>query len=494
MPTVNFDATTQAGCVWSPINSWTDSSNAGHDQRQVKSGVRLDLVATGTSATLAILSGPANSIAVTVDGSASTPTVAGGYTWTTATLFSGLSDGPHEVTVTFGSSETWVERGTNSETLQVTGSAPAVETAASLTAGSHPTQSAWLSALSGAQHRFYDYPGSCEAGSWASGSGSGFQAFSTTQNDATFRLRHAGAFSMFMYRGGGRLYCSVDGGAEAELDVPNSGDYNWVDFSAIAPDASEHEYRLTTGATPGTGQYLMAVRTDSGAGYNTSSALWPAPTAKDQVAFAGDSITFNGGTSPDSHLGYVHLLYLDAPSNRIFWNQGVSGSKVVGEWETDAYVARVTGISPAPVTCLVLLGVNDLSAATAAATFRASYWQLINKLTTGLSTTAFKVSGVFPASGLSTSAYNAAIQQVLGAAGDGAGHVLTSGQQARCTYIDPAPMQLNGASGTDYTTNYLDGLHPNAAGYAKVHDLFAPYLAAAAGPAAGPTLALLGCG
>ena len=53
--------------------------------------------------------------------------------------------------------------------------------------------------------------------------------------------------------------------------------------------------------------------------------------------------------------------------------------------------------------------------------------------------------------------WNAAIRAAVAAHGGGRTH-----------YLDPIPCRLNGESGKDYKTNYMDGLHPNVAGRALI--------------------------
>jgi lysophospholipase L1-like esterase len=117
--------------------------------------------------------------------------------------------------------------------------------------------------------------------------------------------------------------------------------------------------------------------------------------------------------------------------------------------------ALVTGLVQAPVKVFEMFGVNDMQLAVNVATFQADVQTMLVNLRAGLPSAKIYCRGILNvASSISNSAqrgaYNAAKAAAVAAIGDSnIVFISTDG------WINPA-------------TDTYDGLHPNAAGYAKI--------------------------
>lgn len=133
MSTTSFNLTTGSPTVAVFGGNFTSGTGGGYDYDQFGYQSDLQFTVTGTQAVLTCYTSVASPVTVTVDGVTTTPTFGTLNAWTTLTLFTGLADAPtvHTVLIkALGTNQFFIDRDTGSDTLTVTGSAPAIGTPA----------------------------------------------------------------------------------------------------------------------------------------------------------------------------------------------------------------------------------------------------------------------------------------------------------------------------------------------------------------------------
>ncbi len=219
------------------------------------------------------------------------------------------------------------------------------------------------------------------------------------------------------------------------------------------------------------------------AGSGTLDTSWT-PPARAEWAFYGDSTV--AGTVDPVDGNNVWPLLVCLSQDKACVNLGIGGTTVTnsvsGATAGETRTADLTALSSPPATIYILYGSNDIGiGGVTQANFRIAYYNMMNALTTGLSSASFTCLKVLPRNDKTAAqmaTYFATIDQACGAAGDGAGHTLTSGQQAQITIIETAPWELAGAAynsgGSFDTTLFIDGLHPNVAGNVLIKEELFP--------------------
>lgn len=249
-------------------------------------------------------------------------------------------------------------------------------------------------------------------------------------------------------------------GAVVTTPATFPGFWGWSTLATGLDGSTEHEYTLITTSFP---TYVQAFRVQSGETINTS-ITYP---NRDMWGFYGDSITAGIGLGGNYALGFASLLGLSR--DVAVFNSGVSGSTVkqfgsgsapVTTQAGQARTTAITGVTPTIKKLFILYGTNDMGQAggtETASDLQTAYTSMLTTIQGALPTIPIYVTGILPRLGYTAATvltWNTATQNAIAAAPT----------PANITYLDSATWQLNGASGTDYTTNYFDGLHPNAAG------------------------------
>lgn len=315
---------------------------------------------------------------------------------------------------------------------------------------------------------------------------------------------------LFTYADGSVWQLWIDGVAQPTVTAPATNHCGWVHLASGLDAAAEHLYGiacvayLTNNVTLGSGM-IQAVRAQGGTGLNTTTQ----PAARARLLCFGDSITANQEIDGDGSHAWPYLL--GNALNMEFCNAGISSTTVhnfasnPGTLTGSAYTQAtaysgegrptdVTGLAPPPTKAVILYGTNDLppnawvpngAPAESQADFLTSYTNMLAAQVAGLPpTTRIWCVGILPRSTFSAAtmaSWNALVQQAI---------ATVSSRLVR-PYVDPVPWQMNGATGTDYTTNYVDGLHPNRHGAAIIEQNLFPLLAH---PVPIPSATLLGLG
>jgi len=441
----------------------------------------IDLVATGTQFVIKnyFASGSTDWTVVVrnLDGSGAvttTPTLTTGAWGTNLTIFTGLSDAAHWVSITTASQPAIDRDSTNA--FSVTGAAPAI---------GFPTNYSspiYMNSAGVSPHILVTgMNATTVAGNPV------YQAYTTTDQEVWFYANMSALTIRLVASGFHYRLMNVDTGASTTAVDDASGLFKWQTlFTGL--DTSRHLWKLTLGAGGGQSQ-IIQMMCAGGSGMDLTATV----PARPILAVFGDSITqATVGTGLFSWLGYGHLLsdYL----NYILYNFGlnstsvsVSGGSNAGE--TDARCDAV--ISSSAAYCVILFGTNDIHAGVSAATFQTAFQSMLTKLCsgttanpTGLPNCQFSVLGILPSiydhhTQTEIEVYNTSIQAAITA-------TLAAHPSAHIRYLPTIGWNMAGmmyAAGGAYTTfdqtNFYQGdgggLHPNATGYGVMLTNLLPY-------------------
>jgi lysophospholipase L1-like esterase len=454
MPTSTYGAN-NANIVFS--GQWTDLVAGGHNAREFAgANTQIDFVATGTTLTMLCSYPSSVTIQASVDGGAFATIGNTGGAWASATIFSGLSDAAHTVTIkhTGGAQgDFYLDR---DSAFSLTGASPAVASPSGF----------------GTQYTLNNttfVTQSSQEGGWQSESLGGYgspQLRTTVWTDAAVRFRaKCQTIKVWTFQDGATLKFQIDGVDQSGTVVaPNTSQYGWVTLASGLDSAAEHEYGFSLAGIPGGKTYVYAVMLVGGTGLvNTTFA----PRAS--LAGYGDSIVqATAGTGNNAAAGFLHKLALQ--KGLAAENRGVAGStaKQFGSGsppvttqagEAATRLPDITGLSPAPAFVVVLYGRNDMSqigGAETVAQFQTSYQAMMGALVAALPATRFFCLGILPCKDYNAAArapWSAAIQTVAqGFVSANVQFVSTEG------WID------DGAGSADL----YDNVHPNASGYDKI--------------------------
>ncbi len=403
---------------------------------------QLDLVITGTEL-LMLCNYDAGQVTmqVSVDGGAFTPLAGNGGTWADVTVFSGLSDSPHAVTIkqTAGSTA-WFYLDFNTA-FTVSGAAPAI--------GAPPNAPAMIP-LSGGRLLV--------EGGWNGQALAGYSnppVSISSWMDAAVRLRaKCNALSVWMLLDGSKIKTQIDGvdGALLTADPPvwaaGTPVYGWLQIMSGLDNAVEHEYSFSLAYSPYGASAIHAVGLTGG---EISGVAGRRPV---RIAFYGDSVTYGTtGTGNDSSLGYVHRVGFFTGRHGPFeiWNRAIPGTTV-----KDSGAVRVSDlISAAPTQVVILYGTNDMTGVGGPETiseFQIAYSNMLAQIISGLTGAKIFCLGIMPRNDVAVDRqpWSAAIKAAVN--GAGSKNLIFVPVEG---WIDPA-------------TDTADGVHPNGSGYAKI--------------------------
>lgn len=269
---------------------------------------------------------------------------------------------------------------------------------------------------------------------------------------------------LWAFQAGQSMAWFQDGVKKGTFVLPNTSEWGFYTVTT-GLDSTQHEYWAQSIIQPESNYIDAFMLVGSGAAFSTQ----PLPALAGLGGF-GDSITAGSiGTSGDSTLSWLNLLAVQL--GRMPFNRGISGNAFSGGAGPNFQdrTGDITDISPELPDVIGLMGTNDLSAAgdgsSPSSGFGSDYQSTLNQLLSGTVATKFYVVGILPRMGFSSATLTAWNGSGNGVQGSIASVIAATPEYAsRLTYVDPVPWQLNGPSGTDYTTNYLEGLHPNDAG------------------------------
>jgi lysophospholipase L1-like esterase len=459
--------------------TWTIQNGGGHNA--ITDGTpnrQLDFMVTGTACVFSNYYATGSNMGVTVRNASGTvevatftPTVTINSWQTNLTLFSGLTDTPHWVTLRFPSQ--WLVDSDN--TFGVTGAAPALtyptgfglvtELTAGGTAAHLLVTNFVVTVLGGNSAYLATYPDS-EIWFYATGDSIWVR---TSSNLGKIRLINVDT---------GNTYVATEG---------NTG-WEWIRV-ATGQGTSRHLYRMSESVNVGGGQTfgvteMMTDAATAGSGLDLTATI----PAKPVLTVYGDSIT-EGTLGTGSQSWQAFGRRLAESQNYALYNLGFGGTNVSGTGNSGETTLRTNlAIASNATYCVILYGTNDLHSNIATGTFQTSYQNMLTKLVTGMPACKFIVLGILPTiydshTQPQVDAYSVYIQNAIAA-------TLVTNPSAHIQYVSTTPWNLAGAAyaaGGAYTTfsntpNFYTGdgggLHPNAAGYTVMASDLAPYVTA----------------
>jgi lysophospholipase L1-like esterase len=284
-------------------------------------------------------------------------------------------------------------------------------------------------------------------------------------SDATLRFSGCGTKLRVWIYNSQSFHWEIDGVGQTPVTLTSdspSGAWGWALFSSL--DGQFHTYKIEP---DGGSNYIDAVM------FVGSSASFGSPVPP-LPGLAGYGHSQMIPASLDSRQGILSLVARNL--NETPYNRAIGGTLIAGNADGEAGEARtadVTGIVPEVKQNIILYGTNDLTApgdgSTPSSSFGTATQIMLTDLLVGTTATVHYVLGIFPRTGFSSGtivAWNGAGNGIQGSVA--AVKTAMPSSAGRLIYIDPTPWQLNGVSSSDYSTNYIDGLHLNAAGNAIV--------------------------
>jgi len=476
MATTNFNAD-NAAIAW--MGAFADSTSGGRTLRTF-SGVYSEfrVTVTGTAATLSYYSSDTGPITLIVDGTTTAPSLTSG-SWSSLTLFTGLSDAAHTVVVRSSGAGTFqVERDTNSGMLQVTGAAPAL----AVTSGYTFSGRAAVNADQTGGSPVLRLNGMVELLA-----GDGYTSLRNTRQTRLYAgggLRFAAACSKIeawlrtSVPTAWRLF--VDGTGQPEVVFyPGGPDYQKVTVATGLDATAAHQYELHLDYPDYEARVTEVILT-GGTGFSSR------PAARTLLGAMGDSITCNQNTT--ATLCYMAVLGRALGMDLV--NAGIPASRVTTGAGNSPMVARTADLTQYGAdmdTIVVCGGVNDILLGVSAATYQADYGTMIASLASGCPNATIWCLGILPNAHASinqstVTTFRAASQAAVAALGN-----------AKVRYVDTSGWASTLAPGGDYTINFAaDKLHPNAAGHAILAQLVGAAISGAAPAAAGVSAGRIG--
>lgn len=385
----------------------------------------IDMIVTGRTCKAQLFGG---TYLLTIDGGAPT-TITAPSGWSFVTLFDGPTDGTHRITLEGDYYDSDIA-------LEITGAPPRLTRPTDIPAGFYPLGAAPFTTY-GAQDGVFGTSGigyTVDQRLWNAGSGCGLRFKATTA-----------AVALWLFTGipSGRVALLQDGVQIAEVTPPDvsGGPYNLVTLATGLSGSHEYEVQFIWA---GYSNYVYAVLVDS---LDTV-----AHAARPIDAHYGDSIVSETASSIafDARQGDPYLIANATGHASIHY--GLSGQQVSTVLRDST--AAITSIPTAPARVFITAGTNDMANGVAVSTFQADYQTMLSNLRAGLPSAVIYARGILPRLGYTSlrDTFNAAISAAVAALSDANIHyVNTDG------WIDPT-------NGVDT----LEGLHPTAAGYAKI--------------------------
>jgi len=418
----------------------------------------------GSSAEMLVLGGFGNP-SITVDGGG--PTTFSNLpsnVWSWVTLYSGLSNTAHNVTITAN----YLDQST---IVRVSGSGAAVQAPAGF-------------------GTFYLINNSPPTANIAR---DGYAVQQTTNGNTDTQWAYSNASIRFngtlsslsiLYNGFGGGSSGSSGnvilyqdGVQIGNTLTQTGVGNWYLQSLATGLSGTHVYQIF--GTAFQSNYFSGLLLGPGDTINSGP-----PTALNTESFYGDSITagyglLNGSTAFNSR--QIDSYALTQADGTFAGNVGVSGSKVSTYGRDNT--STVTTITPEPSRVWIRYGTNDaeqtvpIGAVGSPGTFTGDFYTMLVNMRSGLgsSTIPIIVEQIFPTTLYSISAYNTAIVTAVNTyiTNTGDTHVL---QVPTGNWFNPT-----------CCTYTIDGRHPNAAGYALIANNEIPLGASTGYTETGPT-------
>ncbi|MFA6410089.1 MAG: Ig-like domain-containing protein [Candidatus Buchananbacteria bacterium] len=417
-----FDATDSAIIFSGVVPTISTTFNLGARNGQ------LDVLMTGTCANFSINSSAGATYTFTVDGSTSVVTSVGSQQrWS---LFCGLSDTAHRVKITSSGGSL-----NSAHLFEVNGTAPALSRVTDIGNIYNIVDSSTQNSL-------------LVSGGWTYDAT--YTTYKTYWSDEKISFNSAATqIDAWIYNKSAPLYLEQDGVVIASSTPSGASTWGYLTLASNL-DGQTHTYSIGTGGYVSTYSHVYGLALVGG-----TLGAQPASLSH-SIGGYGDSIT----AANQICLSNESFLYgLASRLNVIPINRGIGGSRVIGSGDTRT--ADITGATPAPSYVTLLYGINDIGTSAA---FLTSYTNMLNSLTTGLSTTNFLVMGLLQNS--YSAQRNVDIRSAISANGS-----------SNLKYIDTS----------GWTLPDMNGNHPGPVGYTNMTNYLAPYVSTTAYTASGPT-------
>jgi len=390
----------------------------------------VEFIATGYKLT-AIMYGNGNNCTLTIDGTPSVLTPPAG--WNVVTLFDGLADSAHRVKLQAASGASLACAFDVVDTFSLSS-----RVSPSIT---HPTDISnyWMFEIApfstygrldslpnyGGGFGFYSHPFS-----WGKGTGFGIRFKSTTTQ-----------IQIFAYGYTGQQFVVIQDGLDVGAPVAIPADGLWGLRTLATGLSGAHEYEIiqTEANSLCTVLAVLADTVDA-----TAHAV------RDLDVWYGDSIVVESILT-DARQGDAFIVA--HAGGRHVYRAGNGGQKASTFGRDNT--AQVTGLSQQPVKIFECFGVNDMQLGVSIPTFQADVQTMLVNLRAGCPSAKIYCCGILDvnptvSNSAQRSAYNAAKAAAVAAIGD------------------PNIVYINRDGWINYATDTYDGLHPNAAGYAKM--------------------------
>jgi hypothetical protein len=458
------------------LGNYSTGQYEGHNYTDQSGTGELDTEIVGSSATFQAYISPNSVVTMTVDGTTSTfSSTASAFQF--VSIFSGLSDSPHHVIIrTALSGELYFD---SDNTLQVTGSAPDIESPSFSGPSGHaqylPVYSAPFSTYAAFDGDPTYYPGFGEV--WPAenepgvGTGSGIRFEAAVTDISYWTNNNSGNLSRFVvYQDGVPIATSTA--------IPEQQSFWNVQPLVSGLDGQPHQYQIIP-IDPGGYVQLQGIILGGGTGLVETT---PEPV-KPQWMFFGDTNTSgSAGLTTNSTRFSGDIRQDDAWMLTNFEDVGAIIDGHAGGY-MDGYAvshtSEVTSLSPAPAVVFSRWGTDDIIYGVPVSKFQSDYTSYLTALLAGLpSTTILYEEAIFPAT---ANAFSAATRATYDAAIAAA---VTAMNNPRVRYVDTT-------NWFDPSVDTTDGLHINAAGFVKIYNAEIPVVAATSYSVTGPSTGAL---
>lgn len=413
----------------------------------------LETETVGSAARVLVLSFPTAAVSTTVDGgSPSTPYLsAGRFVWTWLTIYSGLSDAAHHVTV----AAPYFDQTT---LLSVTGSSPALQTIPGYGSSYYTTDSGFVTNTITDDYWSTQTVDGNSTLQWAFPDGA--IRFNATITDLyLFQNNDSGIWSLYQ-----------DGVQVGTINTDNQQNFSLLHVASGLSGA--HAYRLVTGTVNQTSYLSQMMLAGTGFTARTASAIGV-------EAFFGDSITAGQGLGTGGDGRQTDMWQVASGVGRISYRAGVSGQTI--EYAL-AHTAQITGVSPLPDRVWVRYGHNNIGGTVGSVgepnTITGDYYTMISNLrsASGMGNVPMVMEEIFPTT--------------TGLAGqrDAANAGIAVAVNTWIANDSDINMRLvNTDNWIVPATDTIDGVHPNAVGYTKMYNREIPLAAATGYTSGGPS-------
>jgi len=450
---------------------WVDAEYNAHFARMPMGiGSQVDFRATGTALTALLYMPTSVSVQAKIDSGAWTTLTGNASAWANYTLFTGLTDTAHDVSLRLVSGTAYQFALDEAAFVSLSGSAPAV---------SAPNPSSWVTSHLVGSGLLNGFAGQME-GVWTSGSDftNGYSRLPvyTSSGGTGSALRFKAkctsikAFGPTSGLGSVTIMVRVDGVDQGALSTPvldtgTTGPYAWATVAAGLDGTATHEYVLTAIASSWN---VLSIECPSTLGDGLSLAALPARPA---LAVYGDSITFGAGaTTPTKAWAYL----LAKSKGMALFDYGYTGYQVMSDTANFNALSTAYGNSlnnvPKPATLVYMGGVNDqvsTGASVPVADFVEADRRLVEQLASSFPGTQVLYLGLLPNAGA-----NVANRPAMNTG--------KSANAAALGYANLTYVNTDGwITGTDTSAggDMNDGLHPNNVGHLKVATQLVPLVA-----------------